>query len=226
METNRKENEKLFNASIPKLAPVTADTAENTIVVVAARQDRCQSLGPLQAPKVKRSRSASPPKAKPRKAFAEDPARMAQALSDINNDSDIELPAPKPIVRNADKQATKSSKEVNFPPPARISAFQAPTAQMGSLATKSKETTTILAYAIAAAAGKGALLQECGLREHCKNIQEILRDFMNQGLVKLARPDQQALVDDLRAVFANTMRHLEADIDWVFKNDGSGSGGT
>jgi hypothetical protein len=140
----------------------------------------------------------------------------------MHNDTDVNLPAPKPTVTTADKQATRSSKKETVPPPVKKPSTQAPTTQMHNFATKPKESTNILVDAVAAA-GQGAPLQEGGLREHCSNIQEILKDFMDRGLVKLARPCQQALVDDLRAVFITTMRHLEADIDFVFKKDGNGS---
>jgi hypothetical protein len=189
METNRKENEKLFNANTPKIAPV--DDSDTIIVDVGARQVRLQSQGPLHPLKVKRTRSASPLKSMPRKAHAE-----YQPFGKSNLSKD------------------------NIPTPAGTSPARVPTAQMHSL-PEPKDSTTILADAVAAAAA-GQALEGHSLREHCNNIQEVLKHFMNQGLSQLAGPDQQTLTEDLKIVFTTTMRHLEADIDWAFKKNGTG----
>jgi hypothetical protein len=70
-----------------------------------------------------------------------------------------------------------------------------------------------------------AALQENGLKEHCSIITGEMKDVMDpQELSVLAGPNEQALVEDLKTVFASTMRHFEADLDWVFKKHGTNTG--
>jgi hypothetical protein len=60
-------------------------------------------------------------------------------------------------------------------------------------------------------------------KEHCAYISGGLSEVLNtQSLFDLARPDQVGLAQDLHAVFETTLRHLDADIRWVFTKHGDG----
>lgn len=60
------------------------------------------------------------------------------------------------------------------------------------------------------------------LKQHCGFIATGFSEVLDtQQLTNLARPDQQAMVNDLKMVFDAAMRHLEVDITYVFKKHGS-----
>lgn len=223
-EMKRTENEKLFNANIPKFAATTAnenlvtDNGDTIIVDVTGRQARSQSEGQIQTLKVKRTRSASL-KSTLGTALAEgQPFEKSKARFDIHHDSNIEQTTSKAIARAP--TADMLTKMDDFPLLTGTSSARVPQTQIYNH-PEPKQSANILAAVDTASL---QINRPDGLREHCSIIRGEMRDVMDpQELSEHASPNQQALVEDLKTVFASTMRHLEADLDWVFKKHGTDS---
>jgi hypothetical protein len=247
MELNRKENEKIFNSNIPKLAPVTemkrteneklfnanipkfaatmvdenlvTDNGDTIIVDVAGRQARSQSEGQIQTLKVKRTRSTSPLKSTFGTALAEGQLfEKSKARFDIPHDLNIEQTASKAITRAP--TAEMLTKMDDFPLLTGTATARAPQGQIHNHPEPKKSANILTAGDIASL----QINRPGGLREYCSIIKGEMRDVMDsQELSERASLNQQALVGDLKAVFASTMRHFEADLDWVFKKHGTDS---
>jgi hypothetical protein len=79
------------------------------------------------------------------------------------------------------------------------------------------------AIALEAMASQGSGPQPDPLKEHCSFIASGFREVLDtEKLIHLARPEQQALTQDIKAVLDTALRHLEGDLAWVFKQHGSG----
>jgi hypothetical protein len=113
-------------------------------------------------------------------------------------------------------------------PIANMGTGQAPIVAMHEIqqpkqAAVVEPAAVLQAIALEAMASQGSGPQLDPLKEHCRFIATGFREVLDtEKLVHLARPEQQALTQDIKAVLDTALRHLEGDLAWVFKQHGSG----
>jgi hypothetical protein len=229
-------NEKITNAITPKptISPTrTVDASKealaglspgilkenlpglegNTIVVDAGGPKvRATSLGPVRKPNIK---NPIPPLKSTARKTAETGEVTKSKAQDVSIHNGLSMEEAEP------KTATVA-------PVADMGTGQAPIVAMHEIqqpkqAVVVEPAAALQATALEAMASQGSGPQPDPLKEHCSFIATGFREVLDtEKLVNLARPEQQALTQDIKAVFDTALRHLEGDLVWVFKQHGSG----
>ncbi len=160
------------------------------------------------------TRSASSIKLTARKVALSGEAKKSQTSLDIHAGSDVEV-GPKttlvaPVVTTISEQALTA--------PVYENQHTESSSANGQSAAALQEIAIVATHALSSGT------QADRFKEHCDFISGGLKDVLDtQRLFDLARPDQLPLAQDLQAVFEIAMRHLEADLAYVFKKHGAGN---
>jgi hypothetical protein len=185
----------------------------NTIVVDAGGSKvRATSLGPVRKPNIK---NPIPPLKSTARKTAETGEVTKSKAQDVSIHNGLSMEEAEP-------------KTTTVAPVADMGTGQAPIVAMHEIqqpkqAVVVEPAAALQATALEAMASQGSGPQPDPLKEHCSFIATGFREVLDtEKLVNLARPEQQALTQDIKAVFDTALRHLEGDLVWVFKQHGSG----
>lgn len=202
----------------------------NTIVVDAGGPKvRATSLGPVRKPNIKNPIPPLKSTARKTAETGEVTKSKAQDVS-IHNGLSMEEAEPKTttVAPVASMSTEVGAKTTAVAPIADMGTGQAPIVAMHEIqqpkqAVVVEPAAALQATALEAMASQGSGPQPDPLKEHCSFIATGFREVLDtEKLVNLARPEQQALTQDIKAVFDTALRHLEGDLVWVFKQHGSG----
>ena len=202
----------------------------NTIVVDAGGPKvRATSLGPVRKPNIKNPIPPLKSTARKTAETGEVTKSKAQDVS-IHNGLSMEEAEPKTttVAPVASMSTEVGAKTTAVAPIADMGTGQAPIVaiheiQQPKQAVVVEPAAALQATALEAMASQGSGPQPDPLKEHCSFIATGFREVLDtEKLVHLARPEQQALTQDIKAVFDTALRHLESDLVWVFKQHGSG----
>jgi hypothetical protein len=242
MQENKAENEKLFGA-LPRLSPSTdanekitnATTPKPTNTPTRTVDSSKEALASL-APGVLKENvpelegdtivvDAGGPKVR---ATSLGHVRKPNSISRKTAETD-EVTKSKAqdvsIHRGLSMEETESK---TVAPIADMGTGQAPIVAMHEIqqpkqAAVVEPAVVLQATALEAMASQGSGPQPDPLKEHCSFIATGFREVLDtEKLVNLARPEQQALTQDIKAVLNTALRHLEGDLVWVFMQHGSG----
>lgn len=186
---------------------------DNTIVVDAGGPKvRATSLGPVRKPNIK---NPIPPLKSTARKTAETGEVTKSKAQDVSIHNGLSMEEAEP-------------KTTTVAPVADMGTGQALIVAMHEIqqpkqAVVVEPAAALQATALEAMASQGSGPQPDPLKEHCSFIATGFREVLDtEKLVNLARPEQQALTQDIKAVFDTALRHLEGDLVWVFKQHGPG----
>ncbi|KAE9379326.1 hypothetical protein N431DRAFT_326853 [Stipitochalara longipes BDJ] len=211
---------------------------DTMVVDMGMYQKRAQRLSPVRRANVKRATQSFSPVMSPQRDATGDQETPNPKVSGFSiHDSVARATAPKstsvaPTANMGPGQASRVT-EINTadamgqnvtvdPSSSIMEGIQQSEPAIANEAITVPQPSLLQAMAIDATAIQRSNPPSDRLKEHCGWISHGLREVLNtQKLYDLASLDQLGLAQDLQAVFETTMRHLEGDIAWVFKQHGA-----